>query len=419
MQFHHQLVLFVCVLRCLQPTHGEIKPVLINKFELAYAGFSTLLRSWTLNSTSWTLSISCFNPIPKTTDYVYNVPNIERQLTTKITPTVVTNQIVWPNGIVAADQLVEYSTIVPSGFLVPGKTNGNLYYMSQSGPIALVPNDGTHWFYHDAAFKDMDGDGHIDIVTGRANVPIIGTPTTQLIWLKNPGNYTITGPWKLNYLLSDGGPDIQVQFAQINSINVLFANSYFTRKLQMFWSDTDPLWNDASKLHVRHIDYLAVPYAYVQLTIDLNGDQKPDLLVTVNDQHNGSLIAYELPSSGDVRQANFTKHILATGFAPRTQAKGRGAPGQAVAVQFYSPSISRKKPVLVLSGDDDGCVYLLEALHDNDPTNWEYSKKIIHRSSKSTIGQISIEDVDNDGHPEMFVPAYNEGIVYIYRLIDS
>ncbi|CAF1641317.1 unnamed protein product, partial [Adineta ricciae] len=417
--FVFMFVLIVTILLGPLPTRSEIKPILLNKFELPHAGFSTLSRSWTLNSTSWTLTISCFNAIPTTTDYVYNVPNIEWQLTTKITPTLVTNQIVWPNGIVPADPLVEYSVIVPSGFLVPGKTNGNLYYISRSGPIALVPDDKTNWFYHDADFKDMDGDGHVDIVTGRANVPIIGAPTTQLIWLKNPGNDTITGPWKLNYLLREGGPDIQVQFARINSTNVLFANSFFTRKLQMFWSDSDPLWNDTARIHVRHIDYETVPYGYVQLINDLNGDQKPDLLVTVNDEFNGSLIAYEVPLSGDIRQANFTKHVLASGFAPRTQARGRGAPGQAVAVEFKSLSTPRKKPVLILSGDDDGCVYLLEALHDDDPSNWEYSKKVIHRSSKSTIGQVSVEDVDNDGHPEMFVPAYNEGLVYIYRLIDG
>ncbi|CAF4647840.1 unnamed protein product, partial [Rotaria sp. Silwood2] len=49
----------------------------------------------------------------------------------------------------------------------------------------------------------------------------------------------------------------------------------------MFWSDSDPLWNDTTKLHVRHIDYEPLPYAYIQLTQDLNGDQRPDLLVTV------------------------------------------------------------------------------------------------------------------------------------------
>lgn len=434
MQFG-QLALLVSFCVCLPFVDGEVRPVLLNKFELKYAGYTTLLRTWTLNSTSWALAISCFDPVPTTTDYVYNVPNIQWQLTSQITPLVVTNQIVWPNGIVPADPLVPYSYIVPSGFLVPGKSNGNLYFISSSGPVALVPKERTNWFYHDAAFKDMDGDGHLDIVTGRANVPVIGTPTTQLVWLKNPGNLTVAGPWKLNYILAEGGPDVQLQFAQVDGLNVnprislfsldcillqvLFANSYFTRKLQMFWSDSDPLWSNASQIHLRHIDYEPMSYGYVQLTADLNGDQKPDLLVTVNDEFNGSLIAYELPPSGDVRRDTFTKHVLATGFKPRTQAKGRGAPGQAIPVQFSSPSKPRKKPVLVLAGDDDGCVYLLEALHDDDPSNWEYSTTVIHRSSKSTIGQVSVEDVDGDGHPEMFVPAYDEGIVYIYRLMDA
>ncbi|CAF0972858.1 unnamed protein product [Rotaria sordida] len=417
MQFY-QFILVVNIFACPLLTKSEITPVLLNKFELTHAGFSTLLRTWTLNSTSWALVISCFNAVPKTTDYVYSIPNIGQQLTTRITPTLVTDQIIWPNGIVAADRLVEYSMIVPSGFLVPGKTNGNLYFISDTNIIPLVPDDKKNWFYHDAEFKDMDGDGHIDIVTGRANVPLVGRPTTQLVWLKNPGNQTITGPWNLNYLLTKGGPDIQVQFAVVDSLQVLFANSFFERKLQMFWSDLDPLWNDSTKLHVRHIDYEPLPYECIQLTLDLNGDNRPDLLVTVNDEFNGSLIAYELPSSGDIRRGNFTKHILASGFKPRVQVKGQGAPGQAIAIQYYSFTV-RKKPILILSGDDDGCVYLLEAIHDNDPSNWEYSMKIIHQSEKSTIGQVSVEDVDSDGHPEMFVPAYNEGIVYIYRLVDK
>jgi len=220
-----QLVLLVSFFACPLPTKSEIKPVLLNKFELAHAGFSSLFRTFTLNSTSWSLVVSCFNAFPGTTDYVYSVPNVESQLTTKITPSLITNKITWPNGVVAADALVEYSMIVPSGFLVPGKTNGNLYYISKTGPIALVPNDRTNWFYHDADFKDMDGDGYIDIVTGRANVPVIGAPTTELIWLKNPGNVTITGTWELNYLLREGGPDIQVQFVKVDSLNVYSIDS--------------------------------------------------------------------------------------------------------------------------------------------------------------------------------------------------
>jgi len=186
----------------------------------------------------------------------------------------------------------------------------------------------------------------------------------------------------------------------------------------MYWSLTDPYWNDTNNLRVRSIDDGILPFAYIQLTLDLNGDQIPDLLVTVNDAVNGSLIAYELPPSGQLLNGTFKKHILANGFKPATSGKGRGAPGAGLVVRFY-PLATRKKPIIILSGDDNGGVYLLEAIHDNDPTNWDYSMKTIYEPTKSTIGQISIADVDNDGHLEMFVPSYTDGEVFIYRLIDN
>lgn len=219
MQFRW-LILVVSAFICPLLITSEIRPVLINQFSLPHAGFSSLLRTFTLNQTSWSLFVSCFNPIPLTTDDVYVVSNIEWQLTVNITPTVLTNKIAWPNGVVAADPLVPYSIIVPSGFLVPGKTDGNLYFINKEGPTALVPNDGTNWFYHDADFKDMDGDGFIDVVAGRAYVPLLGHPQSQLIWIKNPGNPTITGPWTIHYLMPVSGPDIQVQFASIDSRQV-------------------------------------------------------------------------------------------------------------------------------------------------------------------------------------------------------
>ena len=150
--------------------------------------------------------------------------------------------------------------------------------------------------------------------------------------------------------------------------------------------------------------------------MDLNGDQRPDLLVTINDEFNGSLVAYELPPSGQILTGAFVKHVLATGFKPLEHAKGRGAPGQAAVVKSYSIN-GRKKPFLILSGDDDGCVYVLEAMKDDDPSNWDYTMKIIYQAEKSTIGQVSVEDVDNDGHPELFIPVYNEGRMLIYRLV--
>jgi hypothetical protein len=228
------LIFIISAFICPLITKGEIKSVLINKFAVQHPGFVTLLRTWTLNQTSWTLIISCYNAIPTTTDYVYSVPDIEFQLSSNITPTLVTNKITWPNNAVPADALAPYSMIIPSGYYIPTKTSGNLYYINKAAPIALVPNEKTNWFYHDATFKDVDRDGYIDIVAGRVNVPVfVGTPQSQLIWLKNPGNTTITGPWKLNFLMEEGGPDINVQFAEADGRQVCLI--YFVIKLFFFY----------------------------------------------------------------------------------------------------------------------------------------------------------------------------------------
>ena len=187
----------------------------------------------------------------------------------------------------------------------------------------------------------------------------------------------------------------------------MFANSFFTRKLQLIWSLSDPYWNDTTELRVRHIDYEPLQFGYIQLVTDLNGDQIPDLLVTVNNGFDGSLIAYELPPPGHLFNGNFKKHIIAGGFKPTSKAIGRGAPGKGVPYQFYSLT-DRKKPIIILSGDDDGSVYLLEAVHDDNPNDWQYYMKTIYNSTGTTVGQITIADVDNDGHPELFIPSYSE-----------
>ena len=163
------------------------------------------------------------------------------------------------------------------------------------------------------------------------------------------------------------------------------------------------------------MDYESVQYGYIQYTADLNGDQKIDLLVTVNDPKNGSLVAYELPPSGQILTGKFVKHVIASGFKPTSSGKGKGAPGQGTPVQIYSLA-GRKKPIILLSGDDDGGFYLVEALRDDDPSNWQYNTTLIHQC-QGTAGQLSVEDVDSDEHLELFLPCYNEGVLYIYRLM--
>ena len=411
-------IIFVTICLYFQQTKSEIRPVLINQFNVPHANSVKPIRSLT-NSTSWTLMITSYNIIPTATDYIYTVSNIEQKLTANITPVVVTDQINWPNGVIAADSIAPQSLIVPSGFIIPGKTLGNIYYLDKTNrPIALVPDEKTSWYYHSADFTDVDQDGFIDIVTGRANFPLLHTPHTELIWLKNPGGMNITGPWNMSILLPQGGPEMDVQFATVDGKHVLFSNSLLTRGLQMFWSLAEPYWNDPEQIRVRHIDSYLLQYAHVQYTIDLNGEQRRDLIATISNDFDGLIVAYELPPSGHLFDGFFEKHILAGGFKPTVQALGREAPGRSIPYQIIS-SAQRKKPIIVISGADDGCVYVLEAVRDNDPKDWQYYMTTVYNSTGLTIGDISIEDVDNDGHPELFIPATSEGRVLIYRLMDN
>lgn len=186
----------------------------------------------------------------------------------------------------------------------------------------------------------------------------------------------------------------------------------------MFWSNFNDLWNDSSYLRVRDIDSESRSFFTIRLTMDLNGDQRPDLLVTENDMRNGSLVAYELPPPGEILTGTFKKHILASGFKAFDPNIIGGAPGHAQAVKLSFPN-ERKKPVIILSGDDDGRLYLLEAVHDDDPSNWEYTLTKLYESGGSIVGQSSVQDVDNDGYPEIFVPVYHWNTILIYRLVNG
>lgn len=72
-----------------------------------------------------------------------------------------------------------------------------------------------------------------------------------------------------------------------------------------------------------------------------------------------------------------------------------------------------RKPVIVLSGDDDGRAYVLKP-SSTSHGDWTYDKETFLDVGQGTVGEIAIKDVDGDGYGEVFVPAYTQGYVYVY-----
>jgi len=120
--------------------------------------------------------------------------------------------------------------LVADGFLVPGKDQGGIYYITQKRTgmveqeetVCLTPPTSDPWFYHRAVWIDLTGDGRQSILTARARRPPLipnhnGHSTTntvgntapaysndvygQLVWLERPKPHhydTITGTIPLN-----------------------------------------------------------------------------------------------------------------------------------------------------------------------------------------------------------------------------
>ncbi|XP_033729069.1 uncharacterized protein LOC117318160 isoform X2 [Pecten maximus] len=144
---------------------------------------------------------------------------------------------------------------------------------------------------------------------------------------------------------------------------------------------------------------------------DMNGDGNADLLVTANGISQTGLYIYEIPS--DFRTGTFTRHVLKSDFHSHNILPGGGAPGSAQIIR--NSTTSSGKPMILVSGDDDSRAYLFSPVRTS-ASDWSYRMNIFLDKHSGTIGGIAYTDVDDDGYPELFVPAYSDNLVYVYTL---
>ena len=76
------------------------------------------------------------------------------------------------------------------------------------------------------------------------------------------------------------------------------------------------------------------------------------------------------------------------------------------------------RPLVLVSGDDDGRAYFLEP-RSNNTQDWTYTKNVFHDAGSGTVGQIAFADVDGDDFIDLFVPNYNLNDISVYTFAQS
>ncbi|XP_076471194.1 uncharacterized protein LOC143301074 [Babylonia areolata] len=390
-----------------------------------HAAFASLVnmedsKSVTARST---LVITGFNPIPLFHDTVYQVTEIGRHLDdlSNAPVTEVTRGVTWPNEARQVPDAVFGRTgliAVAGGFLVPLKDHGSLtlFDLDLSPPAkhALTSSSGedSKWFYHRVEWKDMNGDGLLDLLTCRARTHLLGSTEGQMVWFEHPQENALSHPWQ-SHVIADG-PDV---FFTVTSLptsegdkECIITAGFFSKSLNIYWT-TSPQnrWDDVSMIQKRVIDN-TIGDAFDVTVTDLNLDGTLDLMVTNNALTHASLFAYTVPA--DFRTGDFSRRVLSTGYTSRTSGTGHGAPGSALLVSPRT-DVTAQKPYILVSGDDAGQAFLVQP-SSNSTSDWSYQQSVFLDVGHGTVGGIAAGDVDGDGYNEVFVPAFNEGKVYVF-----
>lgn len=358
------------------------------------------------------LLVSSFRMFGK--DSLFSLSNWHKGLRSPdlLNTTTLTDTVTWPNEArsVAKEVFQDDGILISGGFLVPGKATGAVTFMPWSQPEQTHPitTPRKGWFYHRTEEWDVNGDGHLDIITARAYKPVMGKHDGELLWLENPGSgNALTLPWKEHII--GRGPDVHFRILPASKASPLtiIATEFSAKKLSAY------RLNANNTFDYTVLDQTLGSAFDVQLE-DLNRDGNIDLLVTNHEADaKASVFAYELdPESLRVR----TRHVLLTGIETRQKAIKSASPGP-ISTFFPATADGKRpnKPWILVSGDGSQRAHILVPTDDTDSKTWNYREHILWNPT-STVGQSAFADIDGDGQIEIFVPAYDADQVAVFTL---
>jgi hypothetical protein len=162
--------------------------------------------------------------------------------------------VTWPNLVNKAPASVFGSAgvIIAGGFLVPGKTNGGIWFSGADGKIIELFR-GKDYFYHTVAFYDVDQDGKMDMLSCRASKGLFSDGRGDLVYLQPIDRAKPLGKWKETII--GRGCDTFFVLEDVNGdgkIDLLAAE--FWGKQMTLIESVDGRFNDSSKLKYTTID---------------------------------------------------------------------------------------------------------------------------------------------------------------------
>ncbi|MEB3198572.1 MAG: VCBS repeat-containing protein [Candidatus Sericytochromatia bacterium] len=323
-----------------------------------------------------------------------------------LTPELITKDAVWPNEVKAVpSSVMPGGYLVAGGFLVPGKT-GALTLVNAGGASRVLTDPGVvtekkpGWFYHRAVWRDMNGDGRLDILTARAKKPMMGPALGELVWFSEGRNRA--GFWEEHVIAQ--GPDVHFRLADLDGDGreEVLASEFFSKRFTVLWQEGDT-WRN------RVID-TKCGSAFDLEVADLNGDGRRDVVLTNHEANlEAGAFAYEIPQ--DWKNTLWPKHVIAKGIETRNGGPNQASPGAPVVVPGAAPN---GKALILLAGDGSQRVHLL-APRSTDRSDWNY-QLIDLANLGCTVGQLAVADLDADGAPEIFAPAYDKHQIHVFTL---
>lgn len=331
---------------------------------------------------------------------------------------VVGSDVGWPQqvGEVSEDYL---SNVKP-----PYWWTSTAYYGDVDGKIVLLPVNGQStphvltptesemrdYVYWNIVWADMNNDGWADVVASRTQGKEENVKSSELIWLENPGAMSLSkSSWTVHPITN--GPDVNFRIMKVplpagGTKNVIIGLGYWNHKMYAIWTENENEdWSRVDQIKERVIDNHD-SFWDIQIA-DINADGRDDVIVSTYTWHSwrSSLFVYELPC--DFQRDNWKRHTLIQGGNRLSDEPFNSGPQ----IKIFHPIVrdssnfvsSKKKPFILLSGDNDGYLKVLSP-RSRGASDWGYNQHVIFKA-RGPVGPVALEDLDHDGYMEILVPV--------------